>query len=114
MKKFKQILAGALLGISLTHPATAQKVDSSKLAKDNTPHVYFIITAGEKINAFYNDKPVQISTIEEFNTYVQTNVKTLKDSWVTITGKPKTGTYDEVMKTLKRNKFKHITTVIKE
>ena len=97
----------------MAHPGTAQKVDSSKLAKDNTPHVYFMISAGDKINAFYNDKPVRVYTIEEFNSYVQTNVKTLKDSWVTVTGKLKTGNFDEVMKTLKRNKFKHVTTVIK-
>jgi hypothetical protein len=114
MKKLKKILGCAILGIALTQQVTAQKIDSSKMARDNSPHVYFIITAGDKINAFYNDKPVQVSTIEEFNNYVQTYVKSMRDSWVTVTGKPKTGTFDEVMKTLKRNRFKHITTIIKD
>ncbi len=77
-------------------------------------HVYFIIKAGTEINAFYNDKPVQVSTLDEFNNYVQSNVKTLRDSWVIITGLPKTGTFDEVMKTLKRNRFKNITINKKE
>ena len=99
-----------MAGILFFNCAFAQKTDTSKQAKDNIPHVYFIITAGTDINAFYNDKPVEASTLEEFNNYVQANVKSLRDSWVIVTGKPKTGTYDEVLKTLKRNKFKHITT----
>lgn len=114
MKKLGQILGCVLLGFALTDQATAQKVDSSKMVKDNSPHVYFMITAGTKIDAFFNDKPVQVSTIEEFNSYVQSNVKSLRDSWVTVTGKPKSGTFDEVMKTLKRNRFKHISTNIKD
>jgi len=92
----------------------AQKPDTSKQAKSNTPKVYFIINAGEKVSAYYHDKPLQVETLDEFNTYVQTHVKTLKDSWVIVTGKPKTGTFDEVMKTLKRNKFKNISTNIKD
>ena len=88
----------------------AQKKDSVKSAKDNTPHTYFIITAGPEITAFYNDKPVPVSSIMEFNDYIQGNVKSLRESWVIVTGKPKVGTYDEVIKTLKRNRFKHIAT----
>lgn len=114
MKKIKQITICLLLGIGFIHHGYAQKADSSKKAKDNTPHVYFIINAGTEINAFFNDKPVQASTIDEFNTYVQANVKSLTNSWVIVTGKPKTGTFDEVMKTLKRNRFKHISTNIKD
>ena len=87
----------------------------SQSCKDNAPHVCFIITTGEQISAFYADKPVQdVSKIEDFNNYVQKNLNTLVNSWVIVTGKPKTGTYDEVMKTLKRNRFKHITTNIKD
>ena len=112
MKKIIRISTCFLLIIGAIDHANAQKADTTK--KDNTPKVYFIITAGEKINAFFADKPLQVSTIEEFNDYIQTNVKSLRDSWVIVTGKPKTGTYDEVMKTLKRNRFKHISTNIKE
>ncbi|MBS1600899.1 MAG: hypothetical protein JST75_21945 [Bacteroidetes bacterium] len=111
MKKIKQITLCMLVSIALINYSYAQKADTSK-AKDNTPHIYFIIKAGTEINAFYNDKPVQASTLDDFNTYVQTNVKSLRDSWVIVTGKPKTGTFDEVMKTLKRNRFKHISTNI--
>ena len=113
MKKIQQIIICLLVGIGATCYAYAQKPDTAKV-KDNTPHIYFIINAGEKINAFFNDKPVQAETIDDFNTYVQTNVKSLRDSWVVVTGKPKTGTFDAVIKTLKRNRFKHISTNIKE
>ena len=102
------------MSLGIIHHSYAQKTDTARQPKDNTPHIYFIITAGEKINAFFNDKPVQASSVEEFNSYVQANVKSLKDSWVIVTGKPKTGTFDEVMKTLKRNRFKHISTNIKD
>ena len=112
MRTIKQVAICLLLAIGIIHHADAQKADTTK--KANSPKVYFIITAGEKIDAFFADKPVQASTIEEFDTYVQTNVKSLRDSWVIVTGKPKTGTYDAVMKTLKRNRFKHISTNIKE
>ncbi|HTQ63803.1 MAG TPA: hypothetical protein VMI12_03350 [Puia sp.] len=114
MKRIKQIIVFLLVGTGFIHHAYAQKTDTAKHKTDNTPHIYFIITAGDEINAFFNDKPVQASTIDEFNTYVQTNVKSLVNSWVIVTGKPKTGTFDEVMKTLKHNRFKHITTNIKE
>jgi len=36
----------------------------------------------------------------------------LKDSYVVVTGKPKTGTYDAVLKTLSHYKFKHVSTNI--
>jgi hypothetical protein len=89
-------------------------MDTAKQGNDYAPHVYFIITAGTEITAFFNDKPIQVSTIEDFNNYVQKNIKSLKDSWVVVTGKPKWGTFDEVMKTLKRNKFKHIAANIRD
>ena len=112
MKKIKRITIFLLLSLVLIHHSFAQKADTTKQSQDNTPHIYFIISAGTDINAFYHDKPVEASTLEEFNNYVQANVKSLRDSWVIVTGKPKTGTYDEVLKTLKRNKFKHISTNI--
>jgi protoporphyrinogen oxidase len=87
----------------------AQTKDSSRHAPDNSVHIYFIISAGETINAYYNDKPVEVETISDFNTYVQAHSKTLKDSWVVVTGKPKTGTFDEVIKTLSHYRFKHVT-----
>ena len=99
----------SVICLGLINHSYAQKTDSAK-PKDNTPHIYFIITAGDEIKAFYNDKPVLVSSITEFNDYVQANVKSLRDSWVVITGKPKVGTYDEVIKILKRNRFKHIAT----
>ena len=110
----KPIIACLLLLTGATFYGHAQKPDTAKQAKSSPPRVYFIINAGEKISAFYHDKPIQVETIDEFNAYVQANVKTLKDSWVIVTGKPKTGTFDEVMKTLKRNKFKNISTNIKD
>jgi hypothetical protein len=106
MKRIQQISVCLLLSITLAHLSYAQKADTS--GKPNVAHVYFIITAGTDINAFFNDKPIQASTIDEFNSYVQANVKSLRDSWVIVTGTPKTGTFDDVMKTLKRNRFKHI------
>jgi hypothetical protein len=75
---------------------------------DSVKH-YFIITAADIINAYYNDKPLSVETIADFNDYVQKNVKSLKDSWVVVTGKPKEGTFDEVLKTLTHYRFKHIT-----
>jgi hypothetical protein len=89
--------------------AFAQTRDTSKSVRDNTSHPYFIISAGAVIKAYFNDKPVEVETISEFNTYVQTNVKSLKDSWVVVTGKPKTGTFDDVIKTLSHYRFKHVT-----
>lgn len=86
----------------------SQRTDTAKRAKENTVHTYFIISAGTQISAYFNDKPVDVETISEFNDYVQKNVKVLRDSWVIVTGKPKTGTFDDVLKTLSRNKFKHV------
>jgi hypothetical protein len=97
MKKNLLFLAFCFLGISCCY---AQKTDTVK-------H-YFIITAGDQINAYYNDKPLSVETISQFNDYVQANVKTLKDSWVVVTGKPKNGTFDDVIKTLNRYRFKHV------
>ena len=115
MKKTIQFMICLMMSIGFTHHAYAQKSDTSAHKKDNTPHIYFIITAGTEIKAFFNDKPVQdVSTIEEFNTYVQTNLKTLVNSQVIVTGKPKSGTFDGVMKTLKHNRFKYISTNIKD
>jgi len=114
MKMIKQIVICVLIGAGSLHHSYAQKADTAKQAKEYTPHVYFIITAESEIKAFFADKPLEVSTIEEFNTYVQTNIKSLRDSWVIVTGKPKTGTFDDVMKTLKKNKFKHISTNIKD
>lgn len=71
-------------------------------------HPYFIIAAGTQINAYFNDKPIEVETIEEFNDYVQKNAKALKDSKVVVTGKPKVGTFDEVIKTLSRYKIKNV------
>jgi hypothetical protein len=86
------------IGASLT--CFCQKADSVK-------H-YFIISAGTTINAYYNDKPLPVETISDFNDYIQKNAKSLKDAWVVVTGKPKEGTFDDVMKTLTHYRFKHI------
>jgi hypothetical protein len=98
MKKFVILIAFYLGGIQ----CYSQSIDTAK------HHIYFIISAGTQINAYFNDKPVDVETISEFNDYVQKNVKVLRDSWVVVTGKPKTGTFDDVLKTLSRNKFKHV------
>jgi|SRR5450432_1769383 hypothetical protein len=105
MKPFIICLALCLGSI---HYCYSQRPDTAK-PKVNTLQPYFIISAGTTINAFFNDKPLNIETFEEFNDYVQKNAKSMKDSWVVVTGKPKYGTYDDVLKTLTRNKFKHIT-----
>src|SRR5258707_9772605 len=91
------------------YPSFAQSRDTAKSVKDNAVHIYFIISAGETINAYFNDKPVEVETISDFKTYVQTNLKSLKNSYVVVTGKPKTGTFDEVIKTLSHYKFKNVT-----
>jgi hypothetical protein len=75
---------------------------------DTVKH-YFIITAGTTINAYYNDRPLDLETISEFNDYIQKNAKSLKESWVVITGKPKEGTFDDILKTLSHYRFKHVT-----
>lgn len=97
------------LCFGIVYPCFSQATDSAKHVNEYTLHHYFIISAGDKINAFFNDKPLSIETISDFNEYVLHNIKTLKDSWVVVTGKPKVGTFDEVIKTLNRNKFKHVT-----
>ncbi|HEX4852276.1 MAG TPA: hypothetical protein VFV08_15780 [Puia sp.] len=107
----KRIIFFLLIGTGIGFQSFAQKTDT---AKQYAPKIYFIITAGDQVNAFFNDKPVQATTVEDFNTYVQTNIKSLKNSWVVVTGKPKTGTYDDVMKILKKYKFKNISTNLKD
>jgi len=86
----------------------AQTRDTTKSVKDNTVHPFFIISAGTVIKAYFNDKPLDVETISEFNDYVQRNAKMLKDSRVVVTGKPKTGTYDEVLKTLSHYRIKNV------
>ncbi len=86
----------------------AQSVDTAKSVKVNTIHPFFIISAGTVIKAYFNDKPLDVETISEFNDYVQRNAKILKDARVVVTGKPKTGTYDEVLKTLSHYKIKNV------
>src|SRR5450432_1116921 len=98
-------LALCLGGINYSY---SQRPDTAK-SKVNALQPYFIISAGTTINAFFNDKPLNISTIEEFNDYILKNAKSMKDSRVIVTGKPKSGTYDDVIKTLSRNRFKNIT-----
>jgi hypothetical protein len=87
----------------------SQSTDTSKSIKKISARHYFIITAGEKISAYYNDKPLSVETISEFDEYVQHNAKVLKDAQVVVTGKPKTGTYDEVLKTLSHYRIKNVT-----
>jgi hypothetical protein len=86
----------------------AQTADTAKSVKANTVHPFFIISAGTVIKAYFNDKPLDVETISEFNDYVQRNAKILKDSRVVVTGKPKTGTYDEVLKTLSHYRIKNV------
>jgi hypothetical protein len=105
MKQFILILALCVGGIN---HCCSQNRDTVKSNKENAPHPYFIISAGTEINAFFNDKPVSVSTISEFNDYVQGNVKSLKDSWVVVSGKPNIGTFNEVLKTLSRYRIKHV------
>ena len=105
MKIIAIILAFCIGGID---GCLAQKADTLKTVNDNTVHTYFIISAGTVINAYFNDKPLSVETIEEFNDYVQRNAKSLKNSRVIVTGKPKTGTFDEVLKTLSRYRIKNI------
>jgi hypothetical protein len=108
MNRINQLIICLVICLGLINHCYAQKTDTAKLAKENNIHAYFIISAGTEIKAFFNDKPVSVSSISEFNDYVQANIKSLRDSWVVVTGKPKFGTYDEVIKTLSRNRFKHI------
>jgi hypothetical protein len=87
----------------------SQPADTSKSVKKISVQHYFIISAGTTINAYYNDKPLSVETIVEFDEYVQHNAKVLKDAQVVVTGKPKTGTYDEVLKTLSHYRIKNVT-----
>jgi hypothetical protein len=96
----KHLLIFTAICSGLTTYSYSQKVDSVK-------H-YFIITAGTTINAYYNDKPLEIETIGDFNDYIQKNAKSMKESWVVVTGKPKEGTFDDVIKTLSHYRFKHV------
>jgi hypothetical protein len=105
MNQFIILLALCFLGID---GCSAQVADAVKPGKENTVHPYFIISAGTVINAYFNDKPLSVETISDFNQYVQANVKSLKDSWVVVTGKPKIGTFDEVLKTLSHYRFKYV------
>jgi hypothetical protein len=92
-----------------TYLCFSQKSDTAKNNKVSAVHTYFIITAGTQINAYFNDKPIEVETIDQFNEYVQKNAKVLKDSKVIVTGKPKVGTFDDVIKTLSRFKIKNVT-----
>ena len=105
----KQFIICLTLGLGGFTACFAQKSDTVKHVSDNTVHIYFIISAGDQINAYYNDKPLELETISQFNDYIQANIKKMKDSWVVVTGKPKVGTFDEVLKTLNHYRFKHVT-----
>ena|SRR5258706_13962278 len=104
MKQFMIFLVICFVGIN----GYSQKTDTAKPNKENTVHPYFIITAGIEIKAYFNDKPILVESITDFNEYVRANIKSLKDSWVVVTGKPKYGTFDDVIKTLNRYRFKHV------
>src|SRR4249920_2182917 len=99
MKSWIICLVLCLAGVNYSF---AQTKDTAKHANDYSVHPYLIINAGETINAYYNDKPLSVETISDFTEYVQHNAKTLKDARVVVTGKPKTGTFDEVLKTLSK------------
>lgn len=99
----------SVLSIYSINNSFAQTTDTAKHVKDYSVRPYFIISAGEVINAYYNDKPLSIETISDFTEYVQKNAKGLKDARVVVTGKPKTGTYDEVLKTLSKYRIKNVT-----
>jgi hypothetical protein len=105
IRPFIICLAFSLIGINR---CCSQNTDTLKPKKENDTHPYFVISAGTEINAFFNDRPVSVSSIEDFNDYIQHNIKSLKDSWVVVTGKPNSGTYNDVLKTLSRYHFKHI------
>jgi hypothetical protein len=106
MKTFFLLFAICFAGISPCYP---QSADTSKSVKKVSVQPYFIINAGSTINAYYNDKPLSVETIAEFDEYVQRNAKSLKDARVVVTGKPKTGTFDDVLKTLSHNRIKNVT-----
>jgi hypothetical protein len=105
MKPVLFIISICLLGINNCYPQTR---DTAKSAGKISVQPYFIISAGTVINAYFNDKPLNVETIAEFDDYVQQNAKKLKDSRVVVTGKPKTGTFDEVLKTLSHYRIKNV------
>jgi len=107
----KFLLVFAALFLGRVDCSLGQTADTAK-SKEYVVRNYFIISAGTVINAYFKDKPLEIETIDDFNNYIQKNVKVLKDSYVVVTGKPKTGTYDAVLKTLSHYKFKHVSTNI--
>ena len=106
MKIFLIIFTFCFVGINHCY---SQSADSSKTAAKVTAQHYFIISAGTVINAYFNDKPLSVETIAEFDEYVQHNAKILKDARVVVTGKPKSGTFDEVLKTLSHYRIKNVT-----
>jgi hypothetical protein len=106
MKPFFIFIAFCFAGINT---CCAQSADTVKSAKKISAQPFFIITAGTVINAYFNDKPLSVETIAEFDDYVQRNAKILKDSRVVVTGKPKNGTFDEVLKTLSHYRIKNVT-----
>ncbi len=106
MKLLITLFAFCFVGVNPCYP---QSVDTSKSTGKVTVQHYFIISAGTVINAYFNDKPLSLETIAEFDDYVQRNAKTLKDSRVVVTGKPKNGTFDEVLKTLSHYRIKNVT-----
>lgn len=106
MKPLLIFIAICYVGINPCYP---QSADTVKSAGKVVAQHYFIISAGTVINAFFNDKPLSIETITEFDEYVQRNAKGLKDARVVVTGKPKNGTFDEVLKTLSRYRIKNVT-----
>lgn len=106
MKPFILLATLCFLGIS---PCFPQSADTSKSPGKVVAQHYFIISAGTVINAYYNDKPLSVENIAEFDDYVQHNAKILKDAKVVVTGKPKTGTFDEVLKTLSHYRIKNVT-----
>jgi hypothetical protein len=106
MKPFLILFAFFFVGINHCYPQVA---DTTKSAGKVVVQHYFIISAGTVINAYFNDKPLSVETISEFDEYIQRNAKILKDSRVVVTGKPKNGTFDEVLKTLSHYRIKNVT-----
>jgi hypothetical protein len=104
----QNIILSCILCIAFGHSGLAQTTEKSHTAKDSVLRPYFIITAGPSITAFFNDKPLNVDTITEFTDWVQANAKMLKNARVVVTGKPKTGTYDEVLRTLSRYHIKDV------
>jgi hypothetical protein len=106
MKSFFVLFASCFLAVNHCYP---QSSDTTKSARKAVVQHYFIISAGTVINAYFNDKPLSVETIAEFDDYVQHNAKILKDARVVVTGKPKNGTFDEVLKTLSHYRIKNVT-----